>query len=161
MNDMNDIKWQSPMRTSRMPAGWYFDDASPFGEAVTSDAVAVERHHEYLARMSIEGVVPHEVSAKARKAWELARAAVPGLPVPLAIAHEGGPIHYTWDNDRHVIALECLSGNQPCEWYVSDRQTGDFDGGDFDLAGGLPEPVVAMLNGSLASHPVSRIDGNQ
>ena len=114
-----------------------------------TDAAAVARHIAYLARMVTEGVVPAEVSAKARKAWELARAAVPGLPVPMAVAYDGGPIHYTWDNGRHVIALEALSGGQPCEWYVSDRETKDSDGGEFDLAGGLPEQVTSHCRSYL------------
>jgi len=126
-----------------------------------TDAAAVARHIAYLARMVTEGVVPAEVSAKARKAWELARAAVPGLPVPMAVAYEGGPIHYTWDNDRHVIALEALSAGQPCEWYVSDRRSGEFDGGDFDLADGLPAPVTALMQEYLAWHPTSPTDGNR
>jgi hypothetical protein len=160
---MFDVAWQVPPRTSRMPAGWYFGDASPFDEAVASpaDAVAVERHHEYLVRMSLDKVVPAEVSAKARAVWELARKAVPGLPVPIAVAYDGGPIHYTWDNGRQVIALEALSGNQPCEWYVSDRQSGQFDGGDFDLSSGLPEPVLATLNEYLLPHPTGPTDGNR
>lgn len=127
---------------------WYFPTFGLVGitdsPSDPSDAETVARHHAYLARMVTEGVVPADVSAKARTVWELARKAVPGLPVPLAVAHDGGPIHYTWDNDRQVIALECLSGKQPCEWYVSDRATRFSDGGEFDLACGLPEQVVAM-----------------
>ena len=66
----------------------------------------VARHHAYLARMVTEGVVPAEVSAKARRVWELARRGVPNLQVPAAAAYDGGPMHYTWDNGRVQVTAE-------------------------------------------------------
>ena len=107
-------------------------------------AEAIARHCAYLARMVTEGVVPHDVSAKARRVWEDARKAVPNLSVPAAVAYDGGPMHYTWDTGRFQATVE-IPANGSCEWYVSDRQTGVFDGGEFDPAEGLPAPLVVGL----------------
>jgi len=104
----------------------------------------VARHHAYLARMVTEGVVPAEVSAKARRVWELARRGVPNLQVPAAAAYDGGPMHYTWDNGRVQVTAE-MPADGPCEWYVSDRQTGEYDGGEFEPADGLPDVMMAGL----------------
>lgn len=115
-----------------------------FDVSITARDEGVAKHHAYLARMVTEGVVAAEASAKARKVWESARKAVPSLSVPAAVAHEGGPIHYTWDNGRYQVTVESYS-DAPCDWYVSDRTSGQFDGGEFDPAAGLPEPLVAAL----------------
>lgn len=109
-----------------------------------ADAGAIANHCAYLGRMATEGVVPSELSARARSVWELARKTVPKLPVPAAVAYDGGPIHYTWDDGRHQVTAEVLADGL-CEWYVSDRQTGVFDGGDFDPADGLPETMISGL----------------
>ena len=118
----------------------------------TADEIVVAKHHAYLARMVIEEVVPAEVSAKARHIWELARTAVPNLSVPAAVAYFGGPLHYTWDDGRCQVTAE-IPADGLCEWYVSDRQSGEFDGGDFEPADGLPVKVITglqrILNRSL------------
>lgn len=111
---------------------------------LSPQAQAASDHLGYLNRMVVKRVVPAEVSLNARLIWELARKAVPGLSVPAAVAYEGGPIHYTWDNGRHQVTVESHS-DAPCDWYVSDRTSGQFDGGEFDPAAGLPELLIAGL----------------
>ena len=109
-----------------------------------ADEDNVANHHAYLARMVTEGVVPAEISAKARRIWESARMAVPNLPVPAAVAYSGGPLHYTWDNGHFQVTAE-IPADGLCEWYVSDRHSGAFDGGDFEPADGLPVMIIAGL----------------
>ena len=108
----------------------------------------VANHYAYLGKMFTTGVVSSEVAAKARKVMELARKSIRGLPVPASVAYDGGPIHYTWDNDRHQVTTE-ISADGTCEWYVSDRETGQFEGGEFELVNGLPLALVAGLKNIL------------
>jgi len=132
--------------TKRVAASWsVFGDGITPGDIVSTDAVAVERHHEYLVRMSLEGVVPADVSAKARKVWELARKAVPGLPVPIAVAYEGGPIHYTWDNGRHQATAEFHPGDMASDWFIRDRLSKTFDGTEFSSDLILPQALLDCL----------------
>ena len=134
----------------RAATSWsvFGDDTTP-GDIVSTDAVAVERHHEYLARMSIEGVVPADVSAKARTVWELARKAVPGLPVPIAVAYDGGPIHYTWDNGRHQVTAEFHPGEMASDWFVRDRTAKTFDGGELSADLILPQVLIDCLRNTV------------
>jgi len=132
--------------TKRVAASWsVFGDGITPGDIVSTDAVAVERHHEYLVRMSLEGVVPADVSAKARRVWELARNLVPGLPVPIAVAYDGGPIHYTWDNGRHQATAEFHPGEMASDWFIRDRLSKTFDGTEFSSGLILPQALLDCL----------------
>ena len=143
---MNDTTIVIGRPTKRVAASWsVFGDGITPGDIVSTDAVAVERHHEYLVRMSLEGVVPADVSAKARKVWELARKAVPGLPVPIAVAYEGGPIHYTWDNGRHQATAEFHPGDMASDWFIRDRLGKTFDGTEFSSDLILPQALLDCL----------------
>ena len=77
--------------------------------------------------------------------WELARAAVPGLPVPAAVAYDGGPIHYTWDNSRHQVTAEFHPADSRSDWFTTDRRTNAFDGEDFHADFTFPEPLLDGL----------------
>ncbi len=118
---------------------------TPPTTAATPVEESIARHHAYLVRMVTEGVAPAEVSALARKVWELARKAVPNLPVPAAATYDGGPMHDTWDNCRVQVPAEVpADGPSPSPGMPSRRSLRRSAGGIFpdDGRSGADEDVV-------------------
>ena len=120
-----------------------FGEPDSLDEASYSDSDA--RHQAYLTRMVSDGVVPADVSEKARLVWNRARNLVPGLPVPIAVAYDGGPIHYTWDNGRHQATAEFHPGEMASDWFIRDRLSKTFDGTEFSSGLILPQALLDCL----------------
>ncbi len=109
-------------------------------------------HLMYLARLQKTDVVPQAIAERAWMVWMLAREKVgEGLRVPAAVAHDGGPIHYTWDADASQVTVE-IPATGPCDWFTREKSTDAYDGGEFDPLDGLPQPVIAALTRLAASH---------
>lgn len=125
-----------------------------FGETDSLDKASYStpdaRHQVYLTRMVNEGVVPADVADKAGLVWNRARNLVPGLPVPIAVAYDGGPIHYTWDNGRHQATAEFHPGEMASDWFIRDRHAKTYDGGEFSSDLILPPALVACLRSVAA-----------
>lgn len=100
---------------------------------------AETEHADFLERVS------STTANLAATAWRLVREASGGrMRVPDAAAGPDGEMFYSWDDRRHHLELEIISG-QPSEWFYRDRETGDFWGEDWSLGEPLPEKAVVAL----------------
>ncbi len=102
-------------------------------------------HCDYLDRMAAEGVVPRSLAETARTVWDQVSIVTDyRMPVPAAMAGEGGPIWYTWDKGEHHLEAEMPDGG-PVEWFYQNRKTDEVWAADITVTDTFPPPLCTRM----------------
>ena len=96
-----------------------------------------EKHEAHLFQILSEAVAcgesAEETAIRARNTWGRVKGRVPGvLDVPNVAFSDEGNVLLTWENDKHYLEIETLPDTAAVEFFYRDRETGFYEGFDWN-----------------------------
>ncbi|MCG5051812.1 MAG: hypothetical protein KA712_02530 [Myxococcales bacterium] len=98
----------------------------------------------YLEELAHRGVIGESQLGVTVSVWNQIRETIADFPSPRASTLDGVLLVF-WDRGDHHFSLE-FDPSGSVEWAYSNRRTGQYDGGDFNVIPQLPVAAEAYMN---------------